>query len=127
MYFFFFQAEDGIRDPLVTGVQTCALPIFVTVCDYNHEFLTQRLARARVVRIYNGVDLDQWRRARSRPAGPSILAVGRLVPKKGFHVLIEAMAILKEWDVPALATIVGEGVEREHLARAIRAHRLGRR
>src|SRR5438105_2671307 len=27
LYFFFFQAEDGIRDPLVTGVQTCALPI----------------------------------------------------------------------------------------------------
>src|SRR6266545_3174121 len=26
---FFFQAEDGIRDKLVTGVQTCALPIFV--------------------------------------------------------------------------------------------------
>src|SRR5207247_3839318 len=25
---FFLQAEDGIRDPLVTGVQTCALPIF---------------------------------------------------------------------------------------------------
>src|SRR5258708_21508722 len=28
-FFFFFQAEDGIRDDLVTGVQTCALPIFV--------------------------------------------------------------------------------------------------
>src|SRR5258708_26574195 len=27
MFFFFFQAEDGIRDDLVTGVQTCALPI----------------------------------------------------------------------------------------------------
>ena len=26
--FFFFQAEDGIRGRLVTGVQTCALPIF---------------------------------------------------------------------------------------------------
>src|SRR5207244_9373353 len=26
----FFQAEDGIRDDLVTGVQTCALPIFYT-------------------------------------------------------------------------------------------------
>src|SRR5207247_5296040 len=26
-FYFFFQAEDGIRDPLVTGVQTCALPI----------------------------------------------------------------------------------------------------
>src|SRR5690606_39302061 len=30
MYFFFFQAEDGIRDFHVTGVQTCALPIFGT-------------------------------------------------------------------------------------------------
>src|SRR5436189_4430404 len=28
--FFFFQAEDGIRDTSVTGVQTCALPIFMT-------------------------------------------------------------------------------------------------
>src|SRR5258708_27121866 len=27
LLFFFFQAEDGIRDDLVTGVQTCALPI----------------------------------------------------------------------------------------------------
>src|SRR2546421_6371252 len=27
--FFFFQAEDGIRDLIVTGVQTCALPIFL--------------------------------------------------------------------------------------------------
>src|SRR5260221_7767771 len=28
VFFFFFQAEDGIRDHCVTGVQTCALPIF---------------------------------------------------------------------------------------------------
>src|SRR5260370_7802194 len=28
-FFFFFQAEDGIRDSSVTGVQTCALPIFL--------------------------------------------------------------------------------------------------
>src|SRR5258708_24088069 len=39
---FFFQAEDGIRDDLVTGVQTCALPIFVppwpppVCCCGNH-------------------------------------------------------------------------------------------
>src|SRR5260370_20366091 len=29
-FFFFFQAEDGIRDSSVTGVQTCALPIFTS-------------------------------------------------------------------------------------------------
>src|SRR2546430_15879162 len=31
MFFFFFQAEDGIRDLTVTGVQTCALPICGTI------------------------------------------------------------------------------------------------
>src|SRR5438309_1690862 len=30
-FFFFFQAEDGIRDGTVTGVQTCALPIYLTL------------------------------------------------------------------------------------------------
>src|SRR2546426_6131724 len=30
--FFFFQAEDGIRDYKVTGVQTCALPIWLRSC-----------------------------------------------------------------------------------------------
>src|SRR6266508_4959696 len=32
-FFFFFQAEDGIRDGHVTGVQTCALPISPICCD----------------------------------------------------------------------------------------------
>src|ERR1017187_1084918 len=43
-FFFFFQAEDGIRDTSVTGVQTCALPISVfqnaarrrRVCGFHH-------------------------------------------------------------------------------------------
>src|SRR5258708_3026751 len=33
-FYFFFQAEDGIRDDLVTGVQTCALPISLNHLDY---------------------------------------------------------------------------------------------
>src|SRR3989449_6866797 len=35
--FFFFQAEDGIRDVAVTGVQTCALPIYTFVANYLHD------------------------------------------------------------------------------------------
>src|SRR5205085_7777996 len=34
-FFFFFQAEDGIRDLTVTGVQTCALPIFCVGIVYD--------------------------------------------------------------------------------------------
>src|SRR5690606_40762539 len=35
--FFFFQAEDGIRDFHVTGVQTCALPIVITWCVIHRK------------------------------------------------------------------------------------------
>src|SRR5438552_11737534 len=38
LIFFFFQAEDGIRDDLVTGVQTCALPIFLIWILYKIVF-----------------------------------------------------------------------------------------
>src|SRR5437588_13026150 len=65
--FFFFQAEDGIRDHCVTGVQTCALPIFVakaragvgavaaipisdTVKDVEQERITKTVARDRLWR-----------------------------------------------------------------------------
>src|SRR2546430_3597915 len=34
-FFFFFQAEDGIRDLTVTGVQTCALPISTVGFDFD--------------------------------------------------------------------------------------------
>src|SRR5699024_7474092 len=40
-FFFFFQAEDGIRDRNVTGVQTCALPISPSM-DANPDALTTR-------------------------------------------------------------------------------------
>src|SRR5882762_7882663 len=42
-FFFFFQAEDGIRDSSVTGVQTCALPIFTRELGTNPEPVTVRL------------------------------------------------------------------------------------
>src|SRR2546423_13207555 len=44
--FFFFQAEDGIRDKLVTGVQTCALPIFGTLDWVTKEFLLREFCRS---------------------------------------------------------------------------------
>src|SRR5437773_11343447 len=50
-FFFFFQAEDGIRDRDVTGVQTCALPIFAApeaadgvarLDDFRDELVSER-------------------------------------------------------------------------------------
>src|SRR2546429_8137633 len=45
--FFFFQAEDGIRDVAVTGVQTCALPIYVgdVILTWNGGEPPRRMGR----------------------------------------------------------------------------------
>src|SRR5256885_11791640 len=50
--FFFFQAEDGIRDYKVTGVQTCALPISVHLAVPDGDRLLQSgLSRKRGVAV----------------------------------------------------------------------------
>src|SRR5215468_6923672 len=50
--FFFFQAEDGIRDRDVTGVQTCALPIYrqfiLTIVDATHFSIADALTSAAI-------------------------------------------------------------------------------
>src|SRR5207244_8943606 len=46
---FFFQAEDGIRDDLVTGVQTCALPIYDQPRTRRHHGDVRRLSRRRLL------------------------------------------------------------------------------
>src|SRR5206468_9384833 len=58
-FFFFFQAEDGIRDLIVTGVQTCALPIWgrVTGAVYFDENKREHFQPARaVVLCANGAE-----------------------------------------------------------------------
>src|SRR2546430_13434800 len=44
--FFFFQAEDGIRDLTVTGVQTCALPIFLRTSTQTINFRVGKIGTA---------------------------------------------------------------------------------
>src|SRR2546426_7228080 len=42
IFFFFFQAEDGIRDYKVTGVQTCALPIR-WICSFSRTMSVREI------------------------------------------------------------------------------------
>src|SRR5437773_6808634 len=60
--FFFFQAEDGIRDRDVTGVQTCALPI--SVRRVIASFAAHAANRANLVIKQHPLDsgLTNWRR-----------------------------------------------------------------
>src|SRR2546425_3167002 len=73
LLFFFFQAEDGIRDKLVTGVQTCALPIsdgeaglhrvtvsLDTLRPERFKALTRRDSHARVLEGIEAVRRSGW-------------------------------------------------------------------
>lgn len=93
---------------------------FVTVCDANRDYILERLAPGRerkVARLYNGVDLARFApRQDERVAAPhSLVAVGRLVAKKGFHVLLDACAELARRGTAFDCAIVGDGEEREAL------------
>lgn len=92
----------------------------VTVSDYNVRHLAPLDSRGRLVRIYNGLDLAQFApQERRTELPPLVLAVGRLVEKKGFDDLIRACALLAGRGVEFRCAIVGSGSERDGLASLI--------
>jgi colanic acid/amylovoran biosynthesis glycosyltransferase len=99
----------------------------VTVSDYNVDYLRERFGPAvgRVSRIYNGLDLAGFPFAGPTREASDILAVGRLVEKKGFHILIEAIRLLRIEGRPVRCQIVGGGEEAAHLAAQVAASGVG--
>jgi glycosyltransferase involved in cell wall biosynthesis len=83
----------------------------VTETDYAAQFLRERFANRadRVHRIYNGLDLGEFDRAHFSSTPPLIVAVGRLIPKKGFRDLIRACSLLAERGKSFQCEIIGEG------------------
>jgi colanic acid/amylovoran biosynthesis glycosyltransferase len=83
----------------------------VTETDYAAKFLCERFpGRAdRVHRVYNGLDLAEFSRTEFSSTPPLIIAVGRLIAKKGFGDLIRACALLAERGGSFQCEIIGEG------------------
>lgn len=89
----------------------------VTVCEANRQHISRRVLRrpARVDVIYNSVSQDSGL-TDGGPRDPRLLlAVGRLVEKKGFDVLLDACRILHERGRDFECVIAGDGEERERL------------
>ena len=93
----------------------------VTETDYAALFLCEQFPRRsdRVHRIYNGLDLTEFGRADFSSTPPLIIAVGRLIPKKGFSDLIRSCALLAERGKSFRCEIIGEGPLGEALRRQI--------
>nr|WP_081652571.1 glycosyltransferase family 4 protein [Nesterenkonia massiliensis] len=92
----------------------------ITISGYNMEHLRRTFpaASSRLHLVHNGLELARfpYEPARMTPADntasiatPRLLSVGRLVEKKGFHLLIEAVAILRERGIAVQADIAGDG------------------
>lgn len=102
-----------------------AATFVVTVSEYNRRYLRCLGVTNEIHVISCGVDLGVFSRQHPYPpAGRLMLAVGRLVPKKGFDGLIRACGHLRDAGVRYRCAIIGEGPEREHLQDLIAALRL---
>ncbi len=81
-----------------------------TVSDYNLRFLRDKFGTdSRVHRIYNGMHLEKFSFQEPRQREPLLMAVGRLVEKKGFADLVHACAILAKRGCTFRCRILGEG------------------
>ena len=94
-----------------------AARVVITETDYSKRFLQERFPdRAdRIHRIYNGLNLAEFRRADFSTAPPTIVAVGRLIDKKGFTDLIRACRLLMGRGKSFHCKILGEGPLEEKL------------
>jgi glycosyltransferase involved in cell wall biosynthesis len=83
----------------------------ITISDYHVQYLQATFGplAARVVRVYNGLDLEEFPFHPPHPRPPVILAVGRLVPKKGFDDLVTACTLLDAKGLPFRCRIIGAG------------------
>src|SRR5437879_5934607 len=88
-----------------------AARVVVTETDYAEKFLRERFPECadRIHRIYNGLNLAEFGRATFAGDPPSIVAIGRLIVKKGFANLIRACALLVGRGKSFRCDIFGEG------------------
>jgi colanic acid/amylovoran biosynthesis glycosyltransferase len=90
-------------------IQTARL--IITETDYSEKFLRERFPERadRIHRIYNGLNLAEFGEANFSSDPPLIVAIGRLIAKKGFASLIRACGLLVEHGRPFRCEIFGEG------------------
>jgi len=96
----------------------------VTVSDFNLAYLKRRYGTEldHVRRIYNGVDLADFPYSSPADRPPVIVAVGRLVEKKGFADLIEACALLRSRGERFTCRLIGSGPLEATLRQRIQDH-----
>src|SRR5437763_15114283 len=92
-FFFFFQAEDGIRDTSVTGVQTCALPIFFQGAERPARRRRPRAATAALEHAHPGLYL---RRQGTLRAFHAVEEIGRASCSERVEITVVEVSVEKK-------------------------------
>jgi glycosyltransferase involved in cell wall biosynthesis len=111
-------AKDLYTVPAADVAERARCAHFITTCtSANVEHLTEVIGAApeKVVLCRHGVRLDRFAALNRVPEPGRLLSIGRLVPKKGFDVLIGACAELARRNVEFRLDIVGDGAQRQAL------------
>jgi len=119
-------AYDIYAEPANLTLKLSDAALVTSGCDCTVEYLRGMAGprRARVVKIVMGVDAERFQRRRPAAGGRTVLAVGRLVEKKGFEHLLHAAALPELRSVAERVVIAGDGPLRAELGRLVRGLRL---
>lgn len=118
-------AVDLFRERAALKDKIEAADFIVSISRFHSDFYVQEGATPDKLQIvYCGIELDQYPFRARTPRDPKrILSFGRLVEKKGLHVLLDACALLKQRGVVFECEVAGNGPEEEALRAQVK--RLG--
>lgn len=109
-------AADIFVDAAQLARRLAGAAFVTTISEFNKRLLVERfgLAPASVHVVHCGVDLDTVRPIpEGSPSVPRVFALGRMVPKKGFDVLLRALARLRSQGATFTAELAGDGPLRQ--------------
>ena len=120
-------AHDIYVDPQLLPQKLAHASLAVTISRFNVGWLRpfRRAGGAPLEVIHCGVDPDRIAYEPDGRASSTVLAIGRLDPIKGFDVLIEAFAKLRDRGVEATLELIGDGPQRRELEALRDARGLG--
>jgi colanic acid/amylovoran biosynthesis glycosyltransferase len=99
-----------------------------TETDFSTDYLQSKFPESanKIHRVYNGLNLDPFRMADPAAGSLEIISIGRLIPKKGFELLVNACNVLMSRGLQLHCRIVGSGPEHVPLRQLIDRLGLGK-
>jgi glycosyltransferase involved in cell wall biosynthesis len=120
----FVNSESAIKEFIDTS------SFIITCTRYNKKRLEEIAGNGlgnNILHLYHGIDTSKWPQKKTvsqAGAAIKIIAVGRLVEKKGFAFLLKAVLLLKNWNTNISCTIAGDGPQHDQLNKFVEDNHL---